>query len=542
METEIELKYLLCSQDSIEEKENISCKITEILILKQLSFTQKQKHLANYYLDTPQLALRKLDVGLRVRGIKVEEQALQFEQTVKTSGQVIGGLHKRPEYNVDIPSTQVDLTLFPKEIWCGKDVKQLEEDIYSLFDTHFTRITWIIELGNSVIELAFDEGSICCEGYDRTESIYELELELVSGEQQGLFSLAKVLFENLSMRPGHLSKAARGYALAAEFKNIKKIEAIQSAKAMLVNGENIPTELRLEVVPMKGITAINGAVKKGIEHSLSLLQTNIDEYIASSELGKLIKIAEILALLRQGFWLFEKELPDEYVTLRKELSFFIGEINWADNAEHIQELISKTGGYRKKIARSEELIDKLKLEKNSFPNAQQVTNLFYSERFNLLQLSLLKLLLKGNITKVPESKNKSIQLVNYAKTKLDSSLNNIMMEMTSLGLQPKEKVCESYMSSHGVLIRSLLAGSWFSALFDDGEKNEMVLSYRRPWLDIKQGISELQTLYILKQQLVNLSQPERKLENWLDSKIDNLLLALEQSRLKAKSIKPYWRT
>lgn len=541
MATEIELKYLLCSQN-IVKKVNIREKIAEILSSEQLHFVQQTKHLANYYLDTPKLAFRQLDMGLRVRGTTLEEQSVQFEQTIKTAGKVIGGLHSRPEYNVDINSNKVDLALFPLEVWhnSGVNVDELQQDVASLFETHFTRTVWTIDFEKSVIELAFDQGNISCEGFDKIDAIFEIELELISGEQQALCDLASVLFASIAMRPGKKSKAARGYALAAECKSIEKGSDGFSAKTVMDSVDNTFTELQLEVIPMQKYSSVSHAFKNGIEHSLDLLQSTVDDYIYHPNLSKLIKTGEILALLRQGFWLFENELPQEYIALRKELSYFIRVINWADNAEHLQALVSKTGGYRKKIAHSDELIEKLHLEKNRYPDEQQIIHLFHSERFNLLQLSLLQLLLKENVIESIERQVNQTELLSFAKMKLDHSLAILTKEMNSLAIQPRDNICEAYMSSHGVLIRSLLAGSWFSTMFGDEQSNDMILCYRRPWLDIKQGISELHTLYILKQQLAIISIPQQKLENWLDSKIDNLLIALEHSRVNALSIKPYW--
>jgi triphosphatase len=61
-----------------------------------------------------------------------------------------------------------------------------------------------------------------------------------------------------------------------------------------------------------------------------------------------------------------------------------------------------------------------------------------------------------------------------------------------------------------------------------------------PWLDSTQGISELQSLNLLQQQLVHLPKEEKKLAQWLANKNDNLITALDQSKEKALTMKPYW--
>ncbi|HBF47976.1 MAG TPA: adenylate cyclase, partial [Shewanella frigidimarina] len=76
------------------------------------------KKLTNGYFDTDDLQLRRWDMGLRVRGFDN-----QLEQTIKTAGRVVGGIHSRPEYNVNIDQKTPILSRFPKEIWpIGNDL------------------------------------------------------------------------------------------------------------------------------------------------------------------------------------------------------------------------------------------------------------------------------------------------------------------------------------------------------------------------------------------------------------------------------------
>ena len=63
---------------------------------------------------------------------------------------------------------------------------------------------------------------------------------------------------------------------------------------------------------------------------------------------------------------------------------------------------------------------------------------------------------------------------------------------------------------------------------------------RRPWLDLQQGISELQSLWIIQQQLEMLSEPPKKLMQWQSSKVDSLLTALDNTKAMAIAMSPYW--
>ncbi|GGZ50370.1 hypothetical protein GCM10011274_05730 [Paraglaciecola chathamensis] len=167
------------------------------------------KQLRNDYFETPQRTLRKHDIGLRIRGHNGE-----FEQTVKTKGRVIAGMHQRPEYNVPLSTPDLKLGLFELEIWPQSiDVAELESQLYTMFSTDFLRHTYLITWDNTTqIELVFDIGKITANG--RQVDICEIELELKSGDPRQLFELAKQLVDVTPLRFGLQSKAARGYQLA----------------------------------------------------------------------------------------------------------------------------------------------------------------------------------------------------------------------------------------------------------------------------------------------------------------------------------------
>jgi len=207
MATEIELKYLLPASSTIED--GLEDKISKMLTVKNIRFTQSNKQLSNDYYDSASLDLRKMDMGLRIRS-----QDKKFEQTIKTAGKVVDGLHQRPEYNIDIEQNRLALALFPQEIWpVSTDLVALQNKLSILFSTDFIRQAWLIEFEGSIIELALDRGNITTSLSAQSLVINEIEIELVKGEQQSLFNLAALLKVLVALEPGNLSKAARGYAL-----------------------------------------------------------------------------------------------------------------------------------------------------------------------------------------------------------------------------------------------------------------------------------------------------------------------------------------
>lgn len=506
MDTEIELKYLV-SDDNIAEK--VSQLITDLNLDVEQS-SQATKVLTNHYFDTPDLSLRKQDIGLRIRS-----NGTALEQTIKTAGKVVGGLHQRPEYNVAIDQHFPNLSLFPSHIWSSEHiVEDLQTDLISLFSTDFTRQIWLITLTNGAkIELVYDSGSVSSQasGELKSEAIAEIELELVTGEVEDLLTFAHQLLSRVKVRPGIHSKAARGYRLA---------------QGQVFSYQVTP----LPLVELNSHGNLVESFAAGLDFSLQNLQQLVDVYIAQPSLTYLDKISEILALLRHGFWLFDDYLSEQAKEVRDELSYFVKSLTWVDNAMFLKALTKASGNYRKKIEYSQQLIEQLDLEKRRFPEPEQVLELFYSERFNQLQLSLLALLVQQDALLSDRTKP---ELEAFASQALQSSLDNLLSQ-TDLNAPMNS---EAYLVQRKHLVRSLLTGCWFGSLFD----KEARLTFRNPWLDIEQGISELQTLWILQQQLNSISDKPAKLANWLSDKVDGLLLALNSSLNIATKVTPYWR-
>ncbi|WP_445496454.1 CYTH domain-containing protein [Photorhabdus sp. SF281] len=181
--------------------------IRQQLLLFPHHYVAPQK-LTNIYFETEDNQLRGLDMGLRIRGFDD-----QYEMTIKTAGEVIGGLHQRPEYNVPLLKPELALTLFPPHIWPENcDVEVLQSRLNALFSTDFMREKWVVTYGKSEIEVVLDRGEIIAAG--RKEPICEFELELKQGTVADILALAIELAKSDGLRQGNKSKAARGYQLA----------------------------------------------------------------------------------------------------------------------------------------------------------------------------------------------------------------------------------------------------------------------------------------------------------------------------------------
>lgn len=238
MEYEIELKLLTDKRagEAIE---------TSLLPLLDANVTNQTLVLTNHYFDSPDRILRQHDIGLRIRGYNHK-----FEQTLKTSGKSIGGLHQRPEYNVQLESLKnhnvdiPDLGLFPLSAWPKNiDVDALQLNIETLFTTHFERNLYLLEFPNGdIVEMVWDLGEV--QSGHNSVPICEIELELKKGATSALFDIAKRIVSLMPTSIGVDSKAARGYRLLDGTPN-KRLQKFQQApqKSMPITAQEFASGL-----------------------------------------------------------------------------------------------------------------------------------------------------------------------------------------------------------------------------------------------------------------------------------------------------------
>lgn len=505
METEIELKYLV-------EANNVASEICALLNEHKIKYEKKSKSLINSYFDTADLKLRQLDMGLRVRTYPDYK-----EQTIKTAGVVVGGLHQRPEYNVTIDFAMPDLSLFPSEIWPEQyDVSSLQCEIKPIFTTNFERVTWQISHQLGVVELAYDQGFI--ESNKQSEVISEIELELLSGDIGALFEVAKTLFTQLTVRPGLTSKAARGYGLW-KFSDQDELKQEHT---------DVAKRIKTMLVPLRNTESTGDAFYTGLKYGLDNIQAYIALYIEKKQFIYLAAIRKTMDMLSYGLANFDGFIENERaLPLKKQIISLNMSLAWVDKAQHVKDITKKSGKYRKKLEYSAQLIDLLRLKRESFPTEEQVIEQLQSFEFNSLQLELLALLIEKKESITQES------IVSFSHQALEQGLQSLIAETP----QCDSMSADQYLELKPYLNKSLLAGVWFGNLYDEESRKD----YRSPWLDILHGIDELAIFALLQNQLQQLEEQPEKLIRWLDGKIENLLDALEYSRKAALSVEPYWR-
>jgi adenylate cyclase len=170
--------------------------------LLKTAAAKQAAQLVSIYYDTPNLALRKSGIAVRLR-----RQGRMWLQTVKCAGRSAGGLSTRPEWETPY-SGQFDFSPVDDDAVRAKLEKHgVPSRLTPLFETSFRRTTWTF----GGVLLMCDHGWIAAGG--RHEAISELELELAGGTVGDLFALADALTERLPLMPAPLSKAERGYRL-----------------------------------------------------------------------------------------------------------------------------------------------------------------------------------------------------------------------------------------------------------------------------------------------------------------------------------------
>ena len=195
MSNEIEIKLAVSDQAFNELQEhlkNFTCLV------------HKKQFLSNTYYDYPDHFLAKQKMGLRIRQ---EDQELTL--TLKTNGEVVGGLHSRPEYNLPLTEKETPTNAQLRKLYPFEQLPS--STLQPIFSTDFNRTFWLVEFQQSKIEVAFDQGQIIAG--ESEQPICEIEFELKSGNVQDLFDFVETLPFERDIYFSSASKAKRGYLL-----------------------------------------------------------------------------------------------------------------------------------------------------------------------------------------------------------------------------------------------------------------------------------------------------------------------------------------
>jgi triphosphatase len=192
---EIELKFHL-PQDAAEQ----------VLQHPMLQGDERTAHVRSVYFDTPDHALRRGGLGLRLR-----DTGDGFVQTVKQDDGS-GGI-ARGEWETATLKEALDPEALAKTP-AGEILGGRFGGLQPVFSTIVERRTRMRLQDGARIEVSFDSGEVS--SGERQEPISEVELELKEGEPAALFDLGRTLVRETPLRLSFESKAERGHRLCDE--------------------------------------------------------------------------------------------------------------------------------------------------------------------------------------------------------------------------------------------------------------------------------------------------------------------------------------
>ncbi|MFT6268514.1 MAG: triphosphatase [Alphaproteobacteria bacterium] len=498
---EIELK-LISNQDALSLFET---KVLPGLLKQDIQIEQNHAHLYNEYFDTPDEFFGKRKMACRVRS-----RNQKYEQTVKTKGQAQGGLHQRPEYNVDLDSARPDLSKFDPQIWGEPfDVKAVNDQLEGLFSTHFERTTFEISTKEYALELVFDLGEV--KRAQDTLPICEIELELVRGEPTALFDIAQQLVTYLPCRLSNVTKAARGY--------------------QLLHGR-IPEIMYLpQFLPLNVNDTSEQAFCKTVQVALSHWQHHQQVYSQNSNRKALNEIYESILLLLQGLALYLPVLQcKELLNLHKQLVKLAQAWSWQEQLESIHQLRSKKGPFSRRIPRNQNLMNYLMGRREGLLNAHKPDVLNMSLLSTSVQLAASRVL----VDKPWRSQNdeNDTKVIKHANGWLSQTWQTVHQSL------PKNASMDDkqYLALEVLLRQSLINGFLLADLFVDSRGQ-----FRAPWLDLATGVKELKCLRLLHEALNDIDiEGKADFSNWIEEKTHSVIHVMEQTRVVAMDADAYW--
>lgn len=205
MATELELKLMV----QPEYLKSVCAFLDEFCEKSSSSDDARQPtlDLMNGYYDTADGLLMENGIAMRIRAVNQ-----QYIQTVKTRGSSRIGMHERGEWEWQISTDTLDLSLL-SEVPLPEALTNMawSRDLIEVFRTDFKRHVWNISYDDALIEVVCDEGGVTSQfGHD---AISELELELKSGPELSLYAFAKHIAKSLPVQVSTVSKAQKGARL-----------------------------------------------------------------------------------------------------------------------------------------------------------------------------------------------------------------------------------------------------------------------------------------------------------------------------------------
>jgi inorganic triphosphatase YgiF len=261
------------------------------------------------YFDTPDQALRKAGLSLRIRAI-----GNQRIQTIKAESGSAVGLFNRPEWEMAIEDDRPVVAAADdpfRSLISADELQRLEQ----IFRIVVCRQTHVVESNGTKIELVLDQGAIAAGS--QVVTLCDVELELKQGLPAAVFALARRLDAVTPLQLSAISKAQRGYRL---------LDGLADRPV-----RRTPLRLTRDMVPTEGFEAIAYACIRQFRLNQSIL--------AHKESPEALHQARVaLRRLRSAMSIFEEMLVDDlFEHLVSELRWIARELDMARNLDVLLE-------------------------------------------------------------------------------------------------------------------------------------------------------------------------------------------------------------
>jgi triphosphatase len=271
-----------------------------------------RRTLRSVYFDTPAGDLRKQRMVLRVRKVRGTHI-----MGLKGARPLAEAPFSRREMEVRVPRLDPDINLFGEEISVELsrviDGRPLEQK----FETQIKRRLRCLNLERSLIEVAFDEGFVVVG--NRRQPLTEVELELKAGEEAALYDFAARLTEALPVRLEIMSKAERGFMLAAD---------------------DHPMPVRAEALKFPADATLDEAVEIVINGALGQFVANWPAMAETHHRESIHQMRVALRRLRTALAIGNRVLPcAEFEIFRAEAKQIASALGPARNWDAFQELV-----------------------------------------------------------------------------------------------------------------------------------------------------------------------------------------------------------
>ncbi len=368
----------------------------------------------------------------------------------------------------------------------------------------------------SQIEVAFDQGVVQA-GVNQAP-ICEVELELKSGQTDALFVLARHLSDQGGMRLGNLSKAARGYRLAADY-----------------SGDEVQP---LSLVNTQSDDSVESCFIRSLEHALSHWHYHEQIYIEQDSIAALHEISHAISFIRQLLTVYGGIVPRRAsAILRQELKWLEGELAWLKHYDYLDDLLKDKGYALRKLEARKFLVTELKQRQEELPQRDESFKLLHSARYTGLLLDLSRWILTRGWQPFLDEKARERMARNIRGFSI-KQLERAWAELMDVFPPEQTLSSQEYIDQQYRLMRTLYTGIGFARLYD-AEKR---LAFRMPWADLLHGIDDLLTLKTLATLLDTLeAEDQEQVNRWLIRQEHSILHAMEQTRMIGVEIPPYWR-